>query len=465
MSVPLRALGLAGVLALAGGSGCRSPYVLNYAAPAHIDLTSERYRLANGLEVILSADHSVPFVAVDLWYHVGSKDDPPGRAGLAHLFEHLMFDGSRHVPEGGHQAMLADVGARDVNAATSFDQTSFYETVMPGSVDLALWLESDRMASLLDVLDADRLNRERKVVENERLQRFDDQPYGMVPSFVWAASFPEPHPYHHAPIGDLTTLESITLEDTRSFFRSFYSPSNCTLTLVGDFDPAAMKQTIARYFAPVPVGAPPPKRPDVAPSTLSAEKRLIIEADVPRGRIEVAWPVVPRFAPGSVELELGAAPLAGYMAKELVDRQKLATRVTAVMHAGHLASLFEVSIDLAPGASPEKALDAFDEQMHLIRALHSRFDRVQFAISRARLLAEPIYMAERYVTRAELLQLYNQEAGTPDYANTELDARESVIVEDVRKAYYDLLRWDARVVTIVLPKAGAPRSGRLVRST
>jgi zinc protease len=455
------------VVAACNCLGCgsiRSPYALDYDRPARIDLPSDRYRLDNGLEVILSPDHRVPFVAVNLWYHVGSKDDPPGRDGLAHLFEHLMFDGSRHVPDGEHEARLTAVGGRDVNGETNRDRTSFHETVPPGSLELALWLESDRMAFLDESLTQEQLSRERHVVENELRERYENQPYGWVPSAVWAALFPSPHPYHHLPIGELAQLDLVSLDEVRSFFRTWYVPSDCTLALVGDFVSATAKTLIAQYFGPIATGAPLPSRADIAPSTLGEEKRQFVEADVPRARIDVAWPVVPHFALGSTELELGARPLAGYLSKELVEGQKLASSVRAWMDAGHVASAFQVSIELEPGMVPERTLDAFDERMHHIRGAHSRYDRAQFALTRAQLLMEPAYAAERFSSRAELLQLYNQDAGEPGYASTELSERQQVTVEDVRKAYYDLLRWDRRVVTIVVPRVGAPRSGRLVEA-
>jgi predicted Zn-dependent peptidase len=451
---------------LAGGCGpARSPYALDYAPPAKIDLPTEHYRLDNGLEVMLSADHTVPFVAVDLWVHVGSKDDPPGRAGFAHLFEHLMFDGSRHVAPGEHFEKLQAAGARDVNAYTNLDRTAFHETVPPGSLDLALWLESDRFAFFAEQLSQENFDRERRVVENELRQNYENQPYGMVRSAVWASLFPAPHPYHHLTIGNAAELDQASLEEVRAFFRTWYVPPNTTLALVGDFDIARTKELIARYFGPIAPGAPLPQRPDTLASPLESEKRQLMEADVPRARVVVAWPVVPEFADGSVELELGTRPLGGYIYLGLVQELRIATSVHASIDLGHLASALEVTMDAEPGVPPERVLEAFDEKMHHIRAEHSRYNRAEFAVGRAQELAGRLYSAERYSSRAELLQLYNEEVGDPDYANKELERRQYVNVEDVRKAYYDLLRWDRRVVTIVMPRAGAPRCGRLVGPT
>jgi predicted Zn-dependent peptidase len=442
----------------------QSPYALDYPMPTHIAMPTERFRLPNGLEVLLSPDHTAPSVAVDLWYHVGSKDDPPSRAGLAHLFEHLMFLGSRHVPEGGHMTQLVEEGGRDLNAHTQHDRTAFEETVPPNELELALWLESDRMAFAVDGLTQDKLDRERKVVENELRQRFENEPYGMVPALVWGAAFPDPHPYHHPPIGDVAQLDAVTLDDARAFGRTWYVPPNCTLAIVGDFDPAATKALLNKYFATIAAGPPLPARPDTAPSALGHEVTLRIEADVPHPRIVIAWPVVPRYAPGGPELDVGAPALAGYLWNEVAEGTHTATSVTGSVEQGHLASLFDVTIDVAPGVSPEVVLSSIDERMHVIRGEKARYDRTQFSVWRTRVLLAPLYSAEKFLGRAELLELYNEDAGTPDFADREMAARREVIVEDVRKAYYDLLPWDRRVVAIVEPRAGAPRSGRLVRS-
>jgi predicted Zn-dependent peptidase len=286
----------------------------------------------------------------------------------------------------------------------------------------------------------------------------------MVHSLVWGAAFPDPHPYHHPPIGDAAQLDAVTLDDARAFGRTWYVPPNCTLAIVGDFDPAAAKALLNKYFATIAPGPPLPARADSAPSALGHEVTLTIEADVPHPRIVIAWPVVPRYAPGGAELDVGAPALAGYLWNEVVEGTRTATSVSGFVELGHLASLFDVTIDVAPGVSPDVVLSSIDERMHVIRGVNARYDRTQFSVWRTRLLLAPLYSAEKFLGRAELLQLYNEDAGTPDFADREMAARRDVIVEDVRKAYYDLLPWDRRVVAIVVPRAGAPRSGRLARS-
>jgi zinc protease len=451
------------IAALFVAAGCVprvSPYVLEFPLPTGLPFSTQRYRLDNGLEVMLQADRSAPIVAVNLTCHVGSKDEPRGRAGLAHLVEHLTFAPSQRVPEGVKSA-LADAGSREFNALTSRDRTWFFESMPSDRLELAVWIEGNRLAAGLDGLGQADLDGERKVVESEEHERFEQEPYGLVSSYEWAELFPEPHPYHHSVIGDAAELGAITLDEVRRFFRTWYTPSNCTLALVGDVEPARATEIVARVLGPVAGGAKAPGRPDVMPSTLQGEKRLIVEANVPRPRVVVAWPIVPRFAPGNTELEVGAPFLTGHLNLELVEREKLASRVSASVLQGHLASVFEVSMDPLPDVAPEALLRAFDERLDHVRALHARYDRVHFAIDRAQLLTTRLYSAERFTTRADLLQGYNEDAGMPDYANREFAARTAVIVEDVRKAYFDLLPLDRRVVVFVLPRADAPRAGRI----
>jgi zinc protease len=454
---------IAALLVTAGCGGWSSPYKLDFPLPTGLPFSTERYRLDNGLEVLLQPDHTAPVVAVNLTCDVGSKDDPPGRAGLAHLVEHLMFDPTARIPE-GMQSALAAAGARTFNGTTSRDRTCFFESVPSDRLEFAVWLEGDRLASHLEGMDQAQLDRDRRVVESEEHQHYEEEPYGLVPSYVWPELFPEPHPYHHLPIGDAAQLANVTVDDARTFARTWYTPSNCTLALVGDFDPGQASPVVGRIFGALAASARTPDRPDVAPSTLRGEKRLIVEAAVPNARIVVAWPVVPRFAPGSSELEVGAPALAGYLRYGLIDEQKLASSVSAWVELGHLAGAFEVSVDLSPNVAPKAALAALDERLDHIRALHARYDRVKFAIGRAQLLTTRLFSAERFSTRADLLQGYNDDAGLPDYANTEFAARSAVRVEDVRKAYYDLLPFDRRVVVFVVPHAEAPRAGRIAGS-
>src|SRR5687768_10093073 len=216
-------------------------------AQSKINIPFEAYTLPNGLNVVLSIDRTTPTVAVNIWYHVGSKNEMPGRTGFAHLFEHVMFTGSGHIPYGMHDKLTEGVGGNN-NGSTNNDRTNYFETVPSNYLETALWLESDRMGFLLDTLDLEKLNAQRDVVKNERRQGVDNQPYGRVSEILAAAMYPKGHPYSWPVIGSMTDLTAASEEDVKSFFRLYYAPNNATLAVVGDFDPAQAKKLIEKYF-------------------------------------------------------------------------------------------------------------------------------------------------------------------------------------------------------------------------
>ena len=247
-----------------------------------IQIPYDTYALPNGLTVILSADRTTPTVAVEAWYHVGSKNELPGRTGFAHLFEHVMFTGSGHVPYGLHDKLTEGVGGSN-NGTTSNDRTMYYETVPSNYLESALWLEADRMGFLLDTLDLAKLNAQRDIVKNERRQGMDNQPYGRAEEILSHATYPASHPYSWDVIGSMEDLSAASEEDVKNFFRLYYAPNNAFLSVVGDFDPAQAKTWIAKYFGGIPRGKPI-ARPSVAPVTLPAEQRLVYEdrVQIPR---------------------------------------------------------------------------------------------------------------------------------------------------------------------------------------
>ncbi|HEY0528134.1 MAG TPA: pitrilysin family protein, partial [Gemmatimonadaceae bacterium] len=224
----------------------------------------EKYKLPNGLEVILHEDHSTPIVAVDTWYHVGSGDEQLGRTGFAHLFEHIMFMGSQHVPVGAFDQMLEAAGA-DNNGSTTEDRTNYYETLPSNALPLALWLDADRMGFLLPTMDLAKVNLQRDVVKNERRQRVDNQPYGRADETILAALYPRSHPYSWPVIGSMTDLSAASLADVQNFFKTYYAPNNATLTIAGDFNPDTVKKMVAQYFGSIPRG-PAVKRRTTVPA-------------------------------------------------------------------------------------------------------------------------------------------------------------------------------------------------------
>ena len=222
------------------------------------EIKYERYKLSNGLEILLHEDHKLPIVAVDIWYHVGPLKERVGRTGFAHLFEHMMFEGSKHVGEKAHFKYLEQAGATDINGTTDFDRTNYFETIPANQLELTLWLESDRMGFLLDTLDRAKLTNQRDVVRNERRQG-EGTPYGIVDEEVFHQLFPKTHPYYGDVIGSHADIEAARLADVREFFKQYYSPNNATIAIAGDFDPSTIKGLLEKYFGPIPHG------PEVAP--------------------------------------------------------------------------------------------------------------------------------------------------------------------------------------------------------
>src|SRR4051812_37000786 len=240
------------------------------ARAADPDIKFEKYQLPNGLTVILSEDHRLPQVAVDVWYHVGAANQAPGRSGFAHLFEHMMFTGSKHVQPDIH-AVFSALGISNYNGTTNFDRTNYFEEVPSNQLAVGLWAESDRMGYLLDTLDEQKLKVQRDVVSNEKRQNTENRPYGMATQRLYDLLFPKPHPYYEGVIGDIADIQAAALADVRNFFRQFYGPNNASLALVGDFDPGVARQLVEKYFAAIPRG-PDIKLPDVPQPGVTAVK-------------------------------------------------------------------------------------------------------------------------------------------------------------------------------------------------
>lgn len=255
-----------------------------------VNIPFERMTLPNGLEVVLAPDHTVPQVAVNVWYHVGSKNELPGRTGFAHMFEHVMFTGSGHVSYGLHDQLTEGVGGNN-NGSTTNDRTNYYETVPSNYLESALWLESDRMGFLLDSLDEAKFKAQRDIVQNERRQGVDNQPYGRAFELLDYGIYPEGHPYGWPVVGYMTDLQNATVDDVKEFFKLYYAPGNATISIVGDFDMAEAKALVTKYFGDLPAGATI-SRPKIVMPTLAAEKRLVFEDRVQVPRLYVTWPSV-----------------------------------------------------------------------------------------------------------------------------------------------------------------------------
>jgi predicted Zn-dependent peptidase len=432
-----------------------------------VSIPFQKYTLANGLEVVLHEDHRTPLVAVNVWYHVGSKDEPPGRNGFAHLFEHVMFQGSKNVGEDMFFRYLERAGASDRNGTTSLDRTNYYETVPPNQLALVLWLESDRMGWLLNHADEGTFKSQRDVVKNERRQNYENAPYGLVGQFVRAALFPKGHPYHLLTIGTPEDLDAATLEDVRGFFRTLYVPNNATLVIAGDIDVARTKALVEKYFDPIPRGLTPPVKKARDLGNLGEEKRLEVEADVELARVQMSWVTPPFFAPGDAELDLLAQVLSmgktSRLYRRLVYDLQIAQDVWAGQQSNQLASVFEVGATLKKGKTPEQVLKIIDEELENLRKAPPTADELDR--SRTRTLSGMVFQMERVTARADALNRYNQLAGDPGFFPKDVARYEKATVADVQRAATDLLPAGRRVVTVVRPVKGAPRAGRLVTQT
>jgi len=307
--------------------------------------------LGNGLDVIVHEDHQLPMVAVNLWYHVGSKNERPGRTGFAHLFEHLMFEGSAHH-DSGYFEPLQRAGAL-LNGSTNTDRTNYWEVVPTGALDLALWMESDRMGHLVPALTEEKFVNQRDMVLNERRQNYENRPYGLAGVALSAALFPPDHPYHWITIGDPDDLRAATLDDVRRFFETYYHPGNASLTLAGDIETARALDLAERYFGDIPRGPDTPPvevaRPEMAGASLLLEDRV----ELPR--LYLSWHAPAMFERGDAALDLAADVLAhgktSRLYKQLVYERRVATDVSAYQHSREMSGVFQVACTAAAGVA------------------------------------------------------------------------------------------------------------------
>ena len=426
--------------------------------PAEVPrIQTEKYTLPNGLEVILSPKRGLPMVAVNLWYHVGPSNEAAGRTGFAHLFEHMMFQSSKHVPEDAYIAMLQGAGASDVNGTTSFDRTNYYATVPSNQVELVLWLESDRMGYLLDKLDEAALANQQDVVRNERRQSREGPPYGMAEEAVYQTLFPKGHPYYGVIIGSHEDIQAAKLDDVRRFFREFYAPNNATITIVGDFEPAQVKTLIGKYFGSFRRG------PAVAPlkvetPKITAERRKVVQARVQLPKVYMSWLTPPLYKPGDAEADFTAQILGGgrssRLYKKLVYERQIAQDVSAVQSSLQLTSVFEIEATARPGHTVEELEKAIDEELAAMRARPP--DAVEMERARNTIETSIVGSLESIGGVADRLNAYNHHTGTPDYLQKDVERYRAVTAAAVQAFARDQLMPTARVVVHAVPGTPEP---------
>ena len=410
-------------------------------APLEVpQLKFEKYKLNNGLEVILSEDHRLPMVAVNLWYHVGPAYETAGRTGFAHLFEHMMFEGSRHVPGSSHFHLLEAAGASDINGTTDFDRTNYFETLPSNQLALALWLESDRMGYLPDKLDQASLSNQQDVVRNERRQSVENQPYGIVEESMMHMLFPKDHPYYADVIGSHADIQSAKLEDVRNFFKLYYAPNNASLAIVGDFQPDQAKELVEKYFGPLKRGEPVPRITAKTPP-ITSERRAVIQDNVQLPRVYEAWLTSPIFKPGDAEADLTATVLGGgkssRLYKKLVYEKQIALDVSAYQQSLMLGSVFEVQATARPGVKPEELEKAINVELDEFRTKGPTEEELKRArnVLETRIIAG-LETLGGFGGVADRLNSYNHYLGTPDFLGADIARYENASV-DALKAFAD----------------------------
>ncbi|GAB3128638.1 pitrilysin family protein [Streptomyces calidiresistens] len=417
-------------------------------------LTATEHRLSNGLRVVLSEDHLTPVAAVCLWYDVGSRHERPDRTGLAHLFEHLMFEGSAQVPGNGHFELVQGAGG-SLNGTTSFERTNYFETMPAHEVELALWLEADRMGTLLTVLGQESLDNQRDVVKNERRQRYDNVPYGTAFEKLVAMAYPEGHPYHHTPIGSMAHLDAASLEDAREFFRTYYAPNNAVLAVVGDIDPERTLEWVEKYFGTIPAhdGKRPP-RDGTLPEIMGEELRREVVADVPARALMAAYRLPHDGTREADAADLALTVLGGGESSRLHNRlvRRDGTAVTAGFGMLRLAgapSLGWLDVKTSGDAEIPVIEAAVDEELARFAAEGPTDEEMERA--RAQLEREWLDRLATVGGRADELCRYAVLFGDPQLALTAVERVLAVTPQEVREVAAARLHPRNRAVLVYEP--------------
>jgi zinc protease len=421
-----------------------------------MNITFTKHTLANGLDVLLHEDHACPIVAVNLWYHVGSKNERPGHTGFAHLFEHLMFEGSQHYDR-GYFHPLQGAGAA-LNGSTNADRTNYWEVVPSGALELALWMESDRMGFLLPALTEAKFSNQRDVVLNERRQNYENRPYGLAAMAMLAALYPPEHPYHWTTIGEIADLEAVRLEEVHAFFRRYYHPANASIALAGDVDSARTLALVEAYFGELAPGAP--VDPVRAEAALAGEIRVGLEDRVELPRLYIAWLTPAMFADGDADLDLATDLLANgktsRLYKRLVFDERIATDVSAAQNSREIGGFVQVTATAAPGHTLMELERVILEEIARL-AVEGPNDR---EIERGRMQAESQFVYRLQTVggfggKSDQLNAYNVFVGDPAFFDRDLARYYAVTGPSLRQAVARYLDPARRVTLSVVPRGRA----------
>jgi zinc protease len=424
--------------------------------PAPLQLPYTQFTLPNGLHVILHEDHSTPIVAVNVWYHVGSAREKPGRTGFAHLFEHLMFTGSGHVEEGEFDALLEAAGGNN-NGSTEQDRTNYVIDVPSNALELALFLESDRMGYLVDSMSPARVDQQRDVVKNERRQSVENRPYGLAEGQVLTEMlYPDGHPYHWPIVGYMDDLTAASYDDVVAFFKTYYAPGNASLVVAGDIDPAKTKALVEKWFSDVKPGTP--VTPITIPGVmLTGVQKKTITDRVQLPRLYMAWLTPPSLAPGDAAMDLVADVLAGgknsRLYKRLVYDMQIAQNVSAFQNSQGLSSYFLIRATPQPGHTVDELRTVIDEEIEKVKAQPPTDHEVQRAVNQIE--AAFFNAVERvggFSGKADQLNHYYTDTGDPDWFNEDLSRYRAIGPTDIQAAAQEFLPADRRVELTVVPE-------------
>jgi zinc protease len=424
-------------------------------APTPIDVAYTQFTLANGLHVILHEDHTVPVLTVNVWYHVGSAREKPGRTGFAHLFEHLMFMGSKHAAYGDFDRLLEAAGGTN-NASTAEDRTNYYIDVPSNALDLALFLESDRMAYLIDAMSPKTVDAQRDVVKNERRESYENAPYGMASIEIAEMLYPEGHPYRWPTIGNMADLTAASYQDVVDFFRTYYQPGNASLVVAGDIDPAKARAAIERWFSDVKPGSAPVGPIDYPHPDLAAVKKKTIQDRVQLPRLYITWPTPAQFNPGDAELDVLSQLLAGgknsRLYKRLVYDLQIAQDVAAFQASKALNSEYQIIVTARPAASIDRIRGIVDEEIRKIQQAPPDDREFRRAINQAE--ASFYNRLERvggFAGVGDQLNANYFAAGNPGYFNEDLSRYRALAPPDITAAAARFLPLNKRVELVVEP--------------
>ena len=420
-----------------------------------VEFTDER--LANGLRLIVAEDHLAPVVAVNVWYSVGSKHEEPGKTGFAHLFEHVMFQGSAHVGKAEHMALVQGAGGT-LNGTTWLDRTNYFETMPSHQLELALWLEADRMGTLLDALSQENLDNQREVVKNEKRWSYDNRPYGSWNEKILGHLFPVEHPYHHPTIGSMADLDAASVDDVKAFFSTYYAPNNAVLSVVGDCDRETVRALVEKYFGPIKPNPSIPPLPDMSlPALLGTEIRETVEDRVPLPRVYVGFRA-PAFGDHRLDaLDLASQLLAGGKGSRLHRRLVRDERVAQDVAVFTLPFTGGASVCIGwatvrPGVDVDVVERIYLEELEKLASELPSDDELDRA--KALTEADELGALARVEERADRLSMYATLCDDPALINTLLPRYLSVTAEQIRDIAREVFRADNRVVLTYIPKTG-----------